>query len=350
MLTFALVNFATLRFRIKDSSCSGHLQKMAWSVNDVWNYCNEVNQERWKKFRKTFSGFDLNKLTAGCSKELGIDAQSIQAVCDEYDKSRRQHKKIRLSWRSRKSSLGWVPFKSACVKIDGDTIRYRGQYFRLWLSRPIPGEVRCGSFNQDSQGRWYVSLVVEVPEGGRVPTGNEVGIDLGLKTLATLSDGVEYGRENLTKAYEDRLAKAQRARKRKRVTAMHAKIKNKRNDWSQKVTTEIVRTYDKIVVGNVNSSKLKKTRMAKSVSDAGWYAFKTMLAYKAKKLGIVYEEVNESFSTVTCSICKAKTGPKGIDCLGVREWVCTNCGTSHDRDVNAAKNILSFSVQDIERC
>ena len=84
--------------------------------------------------------------------------------------------------------------------------------------------------------------------------------------------------------------------------------------------------------------------MAKSVSDAGWADFKLMLAYKAITLGIDYNEVNESFSTVTCSGCSAKSGPKGLIGLGVREWVCVECGSVHERDVNAAKNILHYSL------
>jgi putative transposase len=334
------MNLTTLQFRIKDSSSAVHLQKMGWSANYVWNYCNEVNQERWAKFRKTFSAFDLNKMTAGCTKELGLHSQSVQAVCEEYAKCGKQFKRVRLSWRSRKRSLGWIPFKGSGVKVQGDCVTYQGRAFRFWLSRPIAGKVRFGSFCQDSKGHWFVNFVIEQPEEKRTPTGKECGIDLGLKTLATLSDGIELSRENLTKQFENQLATAQRAKKKKRVTAIHTKIKNKRKDWNHKTTTGLVRTYDRIVVGNVSSAKLKKTRMAKSVSDAGWSSFKTMLGIKAIRLGIDVKEVNESFSTVTCSACSEKSGPRGLRELGVREWVCSSCGSAHSRDVNAAKNIL----------
>ena len=343
------MQYTTYQFRIKDSTSGKHLTRMGYSVNFVWNYCNEVNQERWKKFGQPFSAFNLNKLTAGCAKDLGLHSQTVQAICEEYAKSCKQHKKIKLKWRSQKRSLGWVPFKAVGVKVVGDTITYNGQKFRFWLSRPIEGIIRLGSFSQDSRGHWFVNLTMEEANKGRIKTGKECGIDLGLKTMMTLSDGVEFSRENLTKKYEKELAKAQRARKKKRVTAIHAKIKNKRKDWNHKTSTRLVREYDKIVVGNVSSSKLKKTRMAKSVSDAGWASLKQMLVYKAIALGVEYSEVDESFSTVTCSGCKARTGPQGVRGLRVREWVCTECGTSHLRDVNAAKNILSFSVQGIER-
>ena len=343
------MNLTTYQYRIKDSTSGKNLTQLGYSVNYTWNYCNQANQERWSKFRKTFSNYDLHKLTAGCSKELGLHSQTIQAVCDEYAKCCKQFKRVKLNWRSRKRSLGWLPFKASGVKIQDDFITYGGRTFRFWLSRPIEGIVRFGSFAQDAQGHWFLNLVIEEADKGRIKTGREVGVDLGLKTLATLSDGVELSRENLTKQFEVQLATAQRARKKKRVTAIHAKIKNKRKDWNHKTSTRLVREYDKVVVGNVSSSKLKKTRMAKSVSDAGWADFKLMLGYKAISLGTVYHEVNESFSTVTCSDCKARSGPKGIHNLGVREWVCVECGSMHLRDVNAAINILSVSVQDIVR-
>lgn len=333
----------TLHFRIKDSNCKNKLKKMANSVNFVWNYCNEVNEESWKKFNKTFSEFDLNNLTKDCSRDLNLHSQTIQSICKQYTESRKQFKKIKLNWRSKKS-LGWIPFKNQSINIKNNNITYFKHEFKFWKSQNIVGKIKCGSFNEDSKGNWFLNLKIEIEENPRIRTNKECGIDLGLKTLITLSDGVEFTRENLTKKYEKKLAKAQRAKKNKQVTHIHTKIKNKRKDWNHKISTLLTNEYDKIVIGNVSSSKLMKTRLSKSVSDAGWYDFKQMLAYKAIKLGIEVKEVNESYSTVTCSNCKERTGPKGLSDLSVREWVCSNCGCKHFRDVNAAKNILSFSV------
>ena len=342
------MNLTTLRYRIKDSTASKRLVEIGYSVNFVWNYCNEVNQESWKKFNKPLSAFDLNKMTAGCAKELGLHSQTVQAVCEEYAKSCKQFKKRKLNWRSRKKSLGWIPFKSVGVKVNADTVTYNGHTFKFWLSRPIDSKIRFGSFCQDSKGHWFVNFIVEQADIVREKTAKEVGIDLGLKTLATLSDGVEFSRENLTKKFEMKLAVAQRAKKKRRTTAIHAKIKNKRKDWNHKVSTAIVNEYDKVVVGNVSSSKLIKTRMAKSVSDASWSDFKMMLVYKSIRVGVEMKEVNENFSTVTCSQCGSRTGPKGQAGLRVREWICLSCGTAHHRDVNAAMNIL-HSVPGMER-
>jgi len=309
-------------------------------VNQVWNYCNEHTAYQWSFRRVILSAFDLHKLTAGVGKDLGLHSQTVQAVVDEYGKCGKQFKRPKLNWRSRQRSLGWIPFKAVGVKVVGDTVRYAGQTFRFWHSRPLPGKVRFGSFCEDAQGRWYVNFVCEDLPPERAPTGKEAGVDLGLKMLATLSDGVELSRENLTRTFELKLATAQRARKKKQVTRIHATIKHKRKDWNHKQTTRLTQEYDVLVVGNVSPSKLKKTKMAKSVSDAGWADFKTMLAYKAIRLGITYLEVNESFSTVTCSVCSERTGPRGLRALGVRTWGCRSCGTEHRRDQNAAANIL----------
>ena len=347
------MNVVTLQYRVKDQNTAKHLEKMAGSVSYVWNYCNEVNRDRWAKFRRTYHWSEFDKMTAGCSKELGLHSQTIQAITKEFHTRCKQAGKVKLNWRSRKRSLGWIPFKASGVKVVNDTIRYQGRTYRFWLSRPIEGIVKMGSFSQDSRGRWYVNLTIEETNRARVKTGKQVGIDLGLKTIATLSDGKELSRENLTKKYEEKLAIAQRAGKKKQAATIHAKIKNSRKDWNHKKTTELVHDYDYIAVGNVSSSKLKKTRMAKSVSDAAastvdWSQFKTMLAYKAVKLGVEVKEGSENFSTVTCSSCDERTGPKGQAGLKIRQWICSSCDVLHNRDQNAAINIL-LSAQGIVR-
>jgi transposase len=101
-----------------------------------------------------------------------------------------------------------------------------------------------------------------------------------------------------------------------------------------------------IAVGDVSSIKLTKTRMAKSVLDAGWGGFREKLRYKARRHGVQYVDVDEKFTTQTCSSCGdiPPSSPKGMDALGIREWQCSSCGVTHDRDVNAARNILALGL------
>ena len=122
---------------------------------------------------------------------------------------------------------------------------------------------------------------------------------------------------------------------------IHAKIANRRKDDLHKDSSAFVKGYGAIFVGNVSASALASTRMAKSVLDAGWATFRTMLQYKCDSAGVWFEEVNEAFSTQTCSACGARSGPRGLQGLGIREWSCTECGAQHHRDVNAARNILA---------
>lgn len=332
--------YKTFKYRLKRKNAT-ILNKMAGSVNFVWNYCNETSVEHLSKKNKWLSGYDLGKLTAGCSKDLKLNAQTIEAVAHEYARKRHKAKKRKLSWRSKKRNLGWIPFKGEAIKISGGNIVYNKQMFRIWKSREMQGKIKSGSFSQDAQGRWYLCFTCEVENSVRAKSDFEAGIDLGLKTIATLSNGVKIVRENITNKYANKLAIAQRANKKKRVPKIHAKIKNTRKDFNHKQTTILVNSFGKIFVGDVSSSKLKKTKIAKSVSDAGWCDFKSMLAYKAIALGVDYREVKENFSSVTCSSCFERTGPSGLSALGVREWTC-KCGVSHDRDVNAAINILRF--------
>jgi IS605 OrfB family transposase len=165
---------------------------------------------------------------------------------------------------------------------------------------------------------------------------------LGLKECATTSTGDKLeGR--WYRALEPKLATAQRARNKKRVRAIHAKIKNQRKDAMRKLSTALVKANATIFVGDVASSKLVKTKMAKSTLDAGWSMLKTMLEYKSHQAGVVFEVVNEAYSTQTCSCCGSipASSPKGRAGLGIREWTCSECGAVNDRDVNAARNILA---------
>lgn len=334
----------TYKFRLKDKH-RPELNRMARSVNFVWNYCNEASFEYLKKKEKWLSGYDLDNLTSGTSKELGILATSINEVCHTYTIKRKASHRNKLKWRSSKKTLGWVPLKRAFLIAD-NCITYHGTKFNFWKSRNIEGEIRSASFNEDSLGHWFLNVSCRITESHRPVTGQRIGVDLGLKYFATTSNSevIEAGKH--FHRLSSKLGNAQRARKKKLVKKIHLKIASCRKDELHKITTNLVNQYDQIFVGNVSPSKLKKTRMAKSVSDSGWSMFKSMLEYKAIRLGVDYKEINEMFSTVTCSGCLQRTGPSGLSALGVREWNC-KCGASHNRDVNAAKNILRFGHESL---
>lgn len=329
------------RYRVK--SLNGLLNKQARAVSFVFNYCNDRQKDALRFGRRWLTGFDLNKLTTGSSKELGLHAGTINAVCEQYAKSRSQRKRPFLRYRGKKS-LGWVPLKGRDIKETKDGFHFHGREFRVFKSRdlPVDAKIKDGTnFSRDARGNWFLNIVIEVPDVQARQPVRGAGIDLGLKDLAALSTGEKIEHPRCFRQLEEKLAKAQRAGKKRLAKSVHAKIANTRQDFLHKASTDIVRRFDYIAVGNVSSGKLAKTKMAKSVYDASWHSFKKMLAYKSIANGVWYEEVNEAFSSVTCSSCNARSGPSGLKGLQVRQWVCAECGCVHDRDQNAALNILA---------
>jgi putative transposase len=324
------------------------LNKQARAVNFVFNYCNDRQKDALRFGRKWLSGFDLNKLTTGSSKELGIHSGTINAVCEQYAKSRSQKKRPYLRYRGKKH-LGWVPLKGRELKETPAGFHFNGREFKVFKSRPLPDGacIKDGTnFSQDSRGNWFLNVCIEVPDGAHRPIQTGIGIDLGLKDFAVFSNGEKIAAPGLYRDSEEALAIAQRANKKRRVKAIHATTAFRRSDFLHKLSSRIAREFDLIAVGDVSAAGLAKTNMAKSVLDASWSSFRSQLAYKAVKHGAWFEEVNESYTTQTCSDCGAKpdSRPKGIAGLGIRKWVCRECGSEHDRDVNAARNILSKFV------
>lgn len=328
----------TYRYRIKDATTGKHLDALSRSVNRVWNYCGEIHEASRRHNKRWPSGFDMVKLTTGSGALLGLHSDTVQAVARQFVSSRNLHRK-RPHWRG-KNSLGWVPFAAArAIKMDRDAVIHLKRRYRFWDSRPIDGDIRCGSFAQDARRRWYLNLQVEVGTDEHCGAG-EVGIDLGLKTLASMSDGSKIENLRHDRKYERALGKAQRARNKGRAKSIHAKVVNARRHHLHEQSTRLVRENKLIVCGDVSAKTMTQTTMAKSVLDASWSGFRSMLRYKAMRHGAIYVEADERGSSVTCSACGARGGPKGIAGLRVREWACGCCGVLHDRDTNAAVNLL----------
>lgn len=334
----------TYRYRVKDATTGKRLSEMARAVNTVWNHCGGA-QEHARKHNQRWPSFAaLCRSVAGSTKDLGIHSDTLQDVarhwCRSRDKARR-----RPRWRASKGpkrSLGWVPFQCARpLKVEGDAVVFLGRRYRLWLHRSIPADIRSGSFSQDATGRWYLNLVCAAPAD--LPAGDgEVGIDLGLKTLATLSTGEAIANPRHLRKSAAKLARAQRAGRKALARKIHRKVANQRRHFLHVASARIARENRLVAVGDVSGSRLAKTRMAKSVLDAGWSLFRHMLRYKtAMRRGAVYVNTDERGSTQTCSRCGAAGGPRGPEGLRVRRWECLHCGAIHDRDQNSALNILA---------
>jgi putative transposase len=338
----------TLRLKVKQEAWPW-LRAAAKEVNFVWNWANETSEKAIRRFAgpaKFLTPYDLHALTTGATNCFDrIGANVINAVCTHFARKRRQAKAVRLSWRKSggsRRSLGWIPFKNVDLRRKGNAFRFCGKTIRVFESVLAASiKLREGCFAEDSLGQWWLCLPVEV-EATDVPAPREiVGIDLGLKTTATTSDGDTLEAGTFYRGIEEKIGQAQRRGHKRQAKRLHLKAKNRRADALHKFTRKIVNTYQNIRIGNVSSSQLAKTKMAKSVLDAGWYMVKTQLLYKGENANRSVEVVDEAYTTRACSSCGALTGPAGLAMLVVRDWRCSECGTEHKRDVNAARNIAA---------
>jgi putative transposase len=340
----------TLRLKVRRES-HAWLNAASIEVNQVWNWANEVSAKAARPYagnRRWLSGFDLCNLSSGATEFMDrIGSDTIQRVCIEYAHKRKAAQRSQLRWRvsrGAKRSLGWVPFKGANLKRKGRALRFCGKTFRVFDREYLADHrFRDGCFAQGALGDWWLCLPVRVSIAPSVAPRESVGIDLGVKSIATTSDGEQLEAGRLTHAYAQRLASAQRHGHRRQAKRIHRKIARCRADALHKFSRKMINQYQNIVVGDVSPRKLARTRMAKSVLDSGWGMLKTQLQYKGQQAGRSVQIVSESYSTRVCGNCGALTGPKGVGQLVVRQWVCAACGDTHDRDVNAARNILAGS-------
>lgn len=264
-------------------------------------------------------------------------------------------------FRSRKDSRQAIRFsRAARFKVtSGGKLRLPkiGEVGVRW-SRDLPSDPSSVTIIKDTSGRYFASFVVQTDpaaDAERFPSGDtyaETGIDLGLTHFAVRDNGEKIDAPRFLRKAERRLKKLQqslsrkqkgsnnRAKARVKVAKAHAKVADSRRDFHHKLSTTLIRENQAVYVEDLAVAGLGRTRLAKSVHDAGWSQFVRMLEYKAARYGRTFAKVDRWAPTSqVCSACGVKDGPKP---LNVREWGCAACGAHHDRDVNAARNILTL--------
>ncbi|MEV0811447.1 transposase [Micromonospora sp. NPDC050200] len=221
---------------------------------------------------------------------------------------------------------------------------------RVVWSRHLPAEPSSVTIIRDAAGRYFASFVVQAADETLPVTGSEVGIDLGLTHFAVLSDGTKVAAPKFLRRAARKLKRLQQGLSRKQrgsknrkkavvtVARAHARVADTRRDWQHKLSTTIIRDNQAVYVEDLCVAGLGRTRLAKSVHDAGWAGFTAMLEYKAARYGRTFTRVDRFFpSTRMCSQC-GRINDKMT--LNVRAWDCP-CGAAHDRDINAAINVLA---------
>lgn len=254
------------------------------------------------------------------------------------------------SRRDNRQAVRYTPSDGLKIRANGDLFLPKTGDVRVRWSRKLPSEPSSVTVIKDAAGRYFASFLVQADLSKTLPDAEgDVAIDLGLTHFAVLSDGRKITAPKFFRRAERKLRKAQQglARKTKgsanrkkavvKVARAHAQTADARRDFHHKLSTTIIRENQAVYVEDLAVNGLGRTRLAKSVHDAGWSAFVGMLEYKAARYGRTFARVDRFFpSSQLCSACGFKDGPKP---LNVRTWACGNCETVHDRDVNAALNI-----------
>ncbi|WTZ28219.1 transposase [Microbispora sp. NBC_01389] len=260
----------------------------------------------------------------------------------------KSRKKSRASAEYTRSAFRYRDGRLTLAKMDGP--------LDIVWSRPLPqgAQPSTVTVSKDAAGRWFVSLLVEQTIDPLDPVGNTVGVDAGITALVTLSTGEKIPNPRHERADRRKLAKAQRALARKtagssnrararvKVARLHARIADRRRDFLHKLSTRLVRENQTVVIEDLTvRAMVKNHSLARAVSDASWRQLRSMLAYKATWYGRELVVIDRWFpSSKLCSACGAlrKSMP-----LNVRAWECA-CGAVHDRDVNAARNVLAAGL------
>jgi putative transposase len=231
------------------------------------------------------------------------------------------------------------------------------QPLQIVWSRPLPQGCKPSSVavSKDTTGRYFVSILVEEEIQPMAMTPKMVGLDLGLKSMVITSDGHMHGNPKFFAKDEKKLARAQRklskkkkgsknrAKARKKVAKIHAKIADRRRDYQQKLSTSLIRENQVVCVESLQVKNMVKNHsLAKAISDVGWSEFVRQLEYKARWYGRTLVKIDKFYpSSKRCHACGYILDSLSLD---IRHWVCPECGVAHDRDINAAKNVLAAGL------